>query len=51
MLEVGSAIDAEMLAERGVRTTTRGRDLPGDFSQRRGGGLLFIAHHPNGQTN
>src|ERR687893_2108742 len=52
-LEEGSAILREVIAERGVRSITHGRELPKGFSRRqrrRGGGVLFIAHRPNGQT-
>jgi Domain of unknown function (DUF3854) len=52
-LEGGSAISPEVIAERGVRSITGGRELPKGFSRRqrrRGGGILFIAHRPNGQT-
>jgi len=54
VLEVESAIDRDVWQERSVRTTTGGRDLPKGFSQRqrrRGGGVVFIAHRPNGQTS
>jgi hypothetical protein len=53
VLEGGSAIAREVLEERGVRSITGGRELPKGFSgrqRRRGGGILFIAHRPNGQT-
>lgn len=52
-LETLSANSPEVTAERGVRTTTGGRDLPREFSarqRRRGGGILFTAHRPDGQT-
>ena len=48
-----SAIDPGVAAERGVRTIIHGRDLPEGFSprqRRRGGGILFVAHRPNGKT-
>src|SRR5687767_1361632 len=53
MLYEGSGIDPDVTAERGVRTITRGRDLPEGFSRRqrdRGGGILFDVHRPNGKT-
>ena len=52
-LEETSGIAREVVAERGVRTITHGRELPKGFSwrqRRRGPGILFIAHRPNGQT-
>jgi hypothetical protein len=54
MLFEGSGIDPVVAAERGVCTITHGRDLPEGFSRRqrsRGGGVLFIAHRPNGETS
>jgi hypothetical protein len=53
VLEEGSAIAPEVIAERGVRSIANSRELPRGFSRRqrrRGGGILFIAHRPNGQT-
>jgi hypothetical protein len=54
MLFDESGIDPEVSRERGVRTITHGRELPDGFSRRqrrRGGGLLFIVHRPNGETS
>lgn len=54
MLRDGSAILEDVIAERGVRSIVHGRDLPEGFSKRqqqRGGGILFIAHRPNGKTS
>jgi hypothetical protein len=53
ILEVGSAIWREVYEESGVWTVTHGRQLPRGFSRRqrkRGGGLLFMGHRPNGET-
>ncbi len=53
MLEVGSAISRGVYEESGVKTITHGRQLPPGFSRRqrkRGGGLLFMGHRPNGGT-
>jgi hypothetical protein len=53
MLYEGSGIDPGVAAERGVRTTRGGRELPEGFSRRqrkRGGGILFTVHRPNGET-
>ena len=53
ILEVGSAIRREVYEESGVRTVTHGRQLPPGFSHRqrkRGGGMLFRGHRPNGKT-
>jgi hypothetical protein len=53
ILEVGSAIWCEVYEESGVWTITHGRQLPPGFSSRqrkRGGGLLFMGHRPNGET-
>jgi hypothetical protein len=53
VLEVGSAIWREVYEESGVRTITNGRQLLRSFSPRqrkRGGGMLFIGHRPNGET-
>jgi hypothetical protein len=52
-LEVGSAIRREVYEESGVWTITHGRQLPPGFSHRqrkRGGGILFMGHRPNGKT-
>ena len=53
-LEEGSAILRDVLEERGVYSTVGGRKLPDGFSQRqrrRGGGILFTVHRPNGKTD
>jgi hypothetical protein len=53
VLVVGSAIWREVYEESGVRTITNGRQLLRSFSPRqrkRGGGMLFIGHRPNGET-
>ena len=53
-LEETSGIAREVVAERGVRTITHGRELPKDFSwrqRRRGPGILFTVHRPNGETS
>ena len=53
VLEVGSAIRREVYEESGVWTITHGRQLPPGFSTRqrkRGGGILFMGHRPNGKT-
>ncbi len=52
-LVIGSAISREVYEQSGVRTITHGRQLPSGFSARqrkRGGGILFIGHRPNGKT-
>lgn len=49
-----SGVAPDVARERGVRTITRGRQLPKGFSQRqrrRGAGLLFTVHRPNGETS
>lgn len=54
MLTEASAICTDVIAERGVRTITRGRELPEGFSRRqrrRGGGILFTVHRPNRETD
>jgi hypothetical protein len=54
MLYDESAIDPEVVAERGVRTVRSGRELPKQFSwrqKRRAPGILFTAHRPNGKTS
>jgi hypothetical protein len=53
ILTEGSGISPDVIAERGVRTITRGRELPPEFSRRqrrRGGGILFTVHRPSGET-
>jgi hypothetical protein len=53
-LEEGSAIARDVLKESGARTITRGGELPGVFSERqrrRGRGILFPVHRPNGETS
>ena len=53
-LEDGSAILRDVLEERSVYSTAGGRELPDGFSQRqrrRGGGILFSVHRPNGETD
>lgn len=53
-LEVQSAIHPEIISERGVRSITRGRELPNVFSprqKRRAPGILFTAHRPNCETS
>jgi hypothetical protein len=52
-LEEGSAITLEVLEESGARTIRRGAELPDVFSERqrrRGPGILFLVHRPNGET-
>ena len=52
-LEVGSAIWRKVYEESGVWTINHGRQLPPGFSGRqrkRGGGILFMGHRPNGKT-
>jgi hypothetical protein len=54
MLFKESGIAPGVAAERGVRTTPGGRELPEGFSwrqKRRGGGILFTIHRPNGETS
>jgi hypothetical protein len=54
MLFKESGIARDVVTERGVRTITRGRDLPKGFSwrqKRRGPGILFTIHRPNGETS
>ncbi|HZY56314.1 MAG TPA: DUF3854 domain-containing protein, partial [Rubrobacteraceae bacterium] len=49
-----SGIDREVIAERGVLTVASGRELPKGFSWRqkkRGPGILFAIHRPNGETS
>src|SRR5918995_5138651 len=53
-LEKDSGIAREVIAERGVRTIHHGRELPKGFSwrqKRRGAGLLFTIHRPDGKTS
>jgi hypothetical protein len=53
-LEEESGIAHQVIAERGVRTIHRGRDLPEGFSwrqKRRGSGILFTVHRPNSETS
>jgi len=52
--EEGSGIAREVIAERGVKSITHGRELPKGFSwrqRRRGSGILFTVHRPNGETS
>ena len=54
MLEEGSAILRSVTEERGVCTITDGRELPRGFSnrqRRRGEGILFTIHRPNGKRD
>jgi hypothetical protein len=54
MLFKESGNSPEVVAERGVRTLRRGRELPEGFSwrqKRRGAGILFTIHRPNGKTS
>lgn len=51
---VASAVDTAVGAERGLRTITRGRDLPSVYSwrqRRRGPGILATLHRPDGRTS
>jgi hypothetical protein len=53
-LEEGSGIARKVISERGVRTVSCGRELPEGFSwrqRRRGPGILFTVHRPNGETS
>ena len=53
-LEQESAIARDVSTERGVRSVTSGRELPKGFSWRqrkRGPGILFTVHRPNGETS
>jgi hypothetical protein len=54
MLQEGSAIDHDVIAERGVRTVTEERgQLPKVYSwrqKRRAPGTLFTVHRPSGET-
>jgi hypothetical protein len=54
MLEQGSAIAADVLAESGARTIQHGRELPDVFSERqrrRAPGVLFVVHRPNSKSS
>src|SRR5215207_5473060 len=54
MLFKESGNSPEVVAERGVRTLRRGCELPEGFSwrqKRRGAGILFTIHRPNGKTS
>ena len=54
MLFKESGIAPDVAHERGVRSTVGGRELPKGFSWRqrkRGAGLLFTVHRPNGGTS
>jgi hypothetical protein len=53
-LEEGSSIARQVIAERGVRSITHGRELPKGFSwrqRRRGSGILFTVHRPDSSTS
>jgi hypothetical protein len=53
-LEKESGIDRDIIAERGVRSVAGGRELPAGFSWRqrkRGPGILWTVHRPNGETS
>src|SRR5215211_9543024 len=53
-LEKDSGIARDIIAERGVRSIRRGRELPEGFSWRqkkRAPGVLFTLHRPNGETS
>jgi Domain of unknown function (DUF3854) len=54
MLFKESGIARDVVRERGVRTTSGGRELPKGSSwrqRRRGTGILFTVHRPNGGTS
>ena len=54
MLFKESGIGRDVVRERGVHTTAGGRELPKGFSWRqrkRGAGILFTVHRPNGETS
>jgi Domain of unknown function (DUF3854) len=54
MLFKESGIARDVVRERGVRTTAGGRELPKGSSwrqRRRGAGILFTVHRPNGETS
>jgi hypothetical protein len=49
----GSGIAEDVIAERGVRTVSLGRELPKPYSwrqRRRAPGIQFTVHRPNGET-
>ena len=53
-LEDESGIARKIITERGVRSVAGGRELPQGFSWRqkkRGPGILFTVHRPNGETS
>ena len=53
-LEEGSGIARKVISERGVRSIIYGRELPKGFSwrqRRRGSGILFTVHRPNGEIS
>jgi hypothetical protein len=53
-LEEESGIAREVIAERGVRSITHGRELPKGFAwrqRRRVPGILFSVHRPNGERD
>jgi Domain of unknown function (DUF3854) len=53
-LEQESGIEHNVITERGVRSVAGGRELPKGFSWRqrkRGSGILFTVHRPNGKTS
>src|SRR5215216_7287760 len=53
-LEKDSGIASDIIAERGVRSIRRGRELPEGFSWRqkkRAPGILFTIHRPNGERS
>jgi len=53
-LEKDSGIASDIIAERGVRSIRRGRELPEGFSWRqkkRAPGILFAVHRPNGEMS
>jgi uncharacterized protein DUF3854 len=54
MLFKESGIARDVVRERGVRTTSGGRELPKGSSwrqRRRGAGIIFTVHRPNGETS
>jgi hypothetical protein len=54
MLQTGSAIAPDVIAESGARTINKPRELSHGFSQRqrrRVPGILFAVHRPNGQKS
>jgi hypothetical protein len=53
-LEEESSIASDVIAERSVRSIARDCELPKSFSlrqKRRGSGMLFTVHRPNGETS